>query len=78
MRDDDFQDKAATLAKDAALLAKDIEYIKAQVNQINMKLDENYVTQDEFDPIKKIVYGMVSVILLAVLGAIVALVVREV
>jgi len=52
--------------------------------QINTKLEsalieirsfkEEYVTQKEFSPIKSIVYGMVSVILLGVISALVALV----
>lgn len=37
---------------------------------------EHYVTQDEFRPIKTIVYGMVGVALLSVATALVALVIR--
>ena len=58
------------------VIATKIEYIARDINDIKSKLEKNYVTRDEFAPIKQIVYGMVSVILLAVVGAIVALVLK--
>jgi hypothetical protein len=45
--------------------------------EIKVKLESEYVTQDEFEPVKKIVYGMVGVILLAVIGALITLVLRQ-
>ena len=38
---------------------------------------ETYVTQAEFSPVKKIVYGAVSVVLTSVLGALIYLVVKQ-
>lgn len=38
---------------------------------------ETYVTQSEYQPIKKIVYGAVSLILTSVLGALIYLVVKQ-
>lgn len=58
------------------VIATKLDYIQQDVAEIKAKLDKDYVTTDEFDPIKKVVYGMVSVILMAVVGALVALVVR--
>jgi phage/plasmid primase-like uncharacterized protein len=66
---------ASETASAVALIGLDIGYIKRDVVEIKEKLEKNYVTKDEFAPIKSIVYGMVSVILLTVLGAIVALVI---
>lgn len=60
----------------AAIVALDIQYIKAEISEIKVKLDSQYVTQIEFKPIKQIVFGMVSFILVGVLGAIVALVIK--
>jgi len=56
-------------------LAKDITYIKGEVTDIKNKLEESYVTKDEFDPIKKVVYGLVGLILTGVVGALLALVI---
>jgi len=58
--------KAAEVAAivNAALVAADVKYIK-----------ENMVTKDQFAPVQKLVYGLVSVILLAVVGAAIGLVV---
>jgi hypothetical protein len=54
-----------------------LDYIREDVSDIKHRLEGQYVTKDEFAPVAKIVYGMVSVILLAVIGALVALVVRQ-
>ena len=59
-----------------ALIKQDITYIKDSVKDINTKLNDNYVSQDQFEPVKRIVYGLVSVILLAVVGAVTALVIN--
>lgn len=53
-----------------------LEYIQEDIKDIKHQLEGNYVTIDQFEPVKKIVYGMVSVILLAVVGALIALVVQ--
>lgn len=58
-----------------AVLQNDMTYIKEKLNDIDLKVSSGYVTKEEFEPIKKIVYGVVSLILTAVIGAIVALVV---
>lgn len=38
---------------------------------------QTYVTKDEFNPIKKVVYGAVSIILTAVFGALIYLVIKN-
>jgi hypothetical protein len=59
-----------------AVIANDISYIKTELKDISDKLEEQYVTKSEFDPIKRIVYGMVSLILIAVVVALLALVIK--
>lgn len=46
------------------------------IKEIKEKLDKNYVTQDEFRPVRSIVYGLVGLILTAFAGGIVAMVMR--
>lgn len=58
-----------------AVISNDLTYIKEKMNAIDTKVSNNYVSKEEFEPIKKIVYGVVSLILVAVVGALVALVV---
>ena len=63
----------------AAVLANDICHIKNSITEIKeliKKMQGEYVTKYEFDPVKKVVYGLVGAILLAVIGGIVALVVK--
>lgn len=57
-----------------AVIQTDLTYIKEKLNAVDNKVSSNYVSKEEFEPIKKIVYGMVSIILVAVVGALVALV----
>ncbi len=59
------------------IIANDIGYIKDDIKEIKYSISSNYVTKDQFEPIKKIVYGLVSLILVAVVGALVSLVVQS-
>ena len=58
-----------------AVIQNDLTYIKDKLNAVDVKVSTHYVSKEEFEPIKKIVYGLVSLILIAVVGALVALVV---
>lgn len=60
-----------------AVISTDIAYIKSDVAEIRRMQQTNYVSHDEFEPIKRIVYGLVGLILVAVVGALVSLVVRQ-
>jgi hypothetical protein len=55
----------------------DHKVILEQIKSINKKLDESFVTKDEFDPVRNVVYGLVGMLLVAVLGAIVKLVIIQ-
>ena len=54
----------------------ELEYIKRSVDDIKQRLDAHYVRREEFEPVKKVVYGMVSVMLMTIVGALVALVLK--
>lgn len=58
-----------------AVIQTDLTYIKEKLNAVDNKVSSHYVSKEEFEPIKKIVYGLVSLMLVAVVGALVALVV---
>lgn len=47
------------------------------VQEIKLMVEKNYVTQQEFKPVKAFVYGVVTILLLAIIGAIAALVVKR-
>lgn len=55
-------------------MAKDISYIQRDLSEIKTKLDRDYVTVDQFTPVRNIVYGMVGILGLATMGAILKLV----
>ncbi len=58
-------------------IAKDISDIKQAMEDAKEKADERYVNQDQFVPVKTIVYGLVSLILTGVVGAILALIISK-
>lgn len=58
-----------------AVIQNDLTYIKEKLTAVDNKVSSGYVSKEEFEPIRKIVYGVVSLILVAVVGALVALVV---
>jgi hypothetical protein len=71
---------AAAAAAAAAVVANDIIHIKTDIAEIKTlieKMDSRYITRREFDPVKSIVYGLVAIILIAVVGSLVALVIIE-
>lgn len=59
-----------------ALINKDLEFIKSNVSSIAKKMEDGYVTKSEFDPIKKIVYGMVGLVLTGIVIAVLSLVIK--
>jgi len=59
------------------IIANDLSYIRRDVTDIKLKLDHEYVTRESFEPIKRVVYGLVSLILTGVGLAIVALVINK-
>jgi len=62
---------------DLAVIQTDISYIKESMTKIVETLDKNYVTRTEFDPIKRIVYGMVGLILVTVFLALLTIIVKQ-
>ena len=71
------QSQVAVMASQVTRMSQDINEIKGDVRQIRSDNENHYVTKEEFEPVRRIVYGMVTIILVAVLGAIIALVVRR-
>ena len=50
------------------------QYVKDEVNSINValrNLDQKYVSQDKFNPVSRVVFGVVALVLIAVAGALI-------
>jgi len=75
---------AAALARESlseaksqsSLMKADLDYIKSDLLEIKTRLDTKYVTNEAFDPIKRLVYGLVTLILTAVVVGVLALLIR--
>jgi hypothetical protein len=61
-----------------AVLNERTSHTDKTVSEIKRKLEFQYVTQEEFKPVKLIVYGLVGFIMTTVLGSLIAVVVRGV
>jgi len=60
-----------------AEIARDVGYVRGKVESIERLVQDKYVTIDQFSPVRNIVYGMVGLILIAVIGALITLVIRK-
>ena len=50
--------------------------LQKQLKEINDSLRTNYVQHEEFEPVKKLVYGLVAVIMSSVLIGLLALILK--
>ena len=75
---DNKPEKKMTTATAIAVILQDIGYIKTNITEIKTLVLNNYVTKEEFDPVKKLAYGLISVVLIGVLGAILTLIINNV
>ena len=53
-----------------------LERMQNDLNDLKKESREQYVTKIQFEPIQRLVYGMVGLILIAVLTALLAIVIR--
>lgn len=74
--------KEETVKTQVALVKKDIEYVKRavddlkiSVNDVKKNTETNFVTKGEFQPVRQLVYGLVGIIIVAVVGALIKLVI---
>lgn len=59
------------------VIANDINYIKRDVADIKGSISRDYITRQEFEPVKRVVYGLVGLILIAVVGGLLALIIQK-
>ncbi len=52
------------------------EKVMAKISNLEDKIDNNFVRNEAFEPVRKVVYGLVGAILMSVAGALIALVVK--
>lgn len=51
--------------------------VREDIKSLENKIDNNYVTKTEFEPVQKLVYGLVGLVLTTVFGALVLLVIKQ-
>lgn len=62
---------------DLALMAQKIDYIQKDVSEIKINIEKDYVTREEFEPIKRIVYGLITLLLAGVITAMLSIVLKK-
>lgn len=73
---DDFYQLITRVDERTAAIKEKVESLKQKIESLESELSSTYVTQDQFTPVKSVVYGIVSIILTSVMTAIVYLVVK--
>lgn len=53
-----------------------LDFIKSDIVEIKVRLDKYYVTQDQFTPVRNLVYGMVGIIMISFIAGIASLIWR--
>lgn len=59
------------------VMANDLKHISRDVTEIKSTLRGSYVTKDEFEPVKKLVYGLAGLVLTSVGVGVLGLVVLQ-
>lgn len=59
-----------------ARLDERLNQLETKVDRINSKLDNKVVTQEEFKPVKLLVYGGTAAVLMGFVGAVITMVVK--
>jgi hypothetical protein len=70
-------DKIEIISHNVSTCLNDIEYIKEKVIKIEHLLETKYLLKSEFQPIARIVYGLVAIILSSVMIAILSMVINK-
>lgn len=70
------EERIVSLVEKVTETCAKIGELEDQIDQISSEFEVRFVTRAEFAPVRSIVYGIVGIILVAVAGAVVALVVR--
>lgn len=68
--------KQRVLNTNVQILASKVDSIQEDIKDIKAVLRGSYVTQDQFSPVKLIVYGLVALVLLSVIGTMLTIVLR--
>jgi hypothetical protein len=63
--------------EESAVLLTKLEYIRQDIEEIKTTLRSDYVKHAEFLPVRNLVYGLVGLILMAVVGALLGLVILK-
>ena len=69
-------EEARLTAEKVLLFSQTMEYIQKDIAEIKEKLDNKYVTKEEFSTVKAICYSLVGVICLTAIGAILKVVLK--
>jgi len=60
-----------------AVILNEVKHITGEVGEIKQSLKDETVKREEFEPVQKLVYALVGLVLTAVIGAVIALVVNQ-
>lgn len=59
------------------IISEQVSRAREDIKSLDTKIDNNYVTRTELEPIKNLVYGFVTLALTGVVGGLLTLVIRK-
>ena len=69
--------RLAVMSEKVGNIEGDVKEVKGDVKDMITRIENHYVTKAEFAPVKTVVYGLVSLIVVAVIGAVISLVIQK-
>lgn len=62
---------------DVAVILNKVNYIEEEIRILKDNIENKFVTKAEFDPVKRLVYGVTGLILTGVIVALISLVITK-
>jgi len=53
-----------------------MKYVESTISKVDLRLESQYVTHDQFQPVKQVVFGLISLVLVSVVGALMAILLK--
>ena len=53
-----------------------IEYLRKEVAEMRKDLDDNFVSKDEFYPVRMIAFGMITLVMTGIIGAVITMMIK--
>lgn len=71
------KEERTSIESTLAVLVSKMERMELDISEIKESLKKEYVTTQEFQPVKNVVYGLVATVLLSIIGALTSFFIKK-